>query len=84
MWEGFTEASRDRDSFPRYVLKAQKVLSVKETVDRAFQRRRASLGKREKDILQGVAFSEQCCSPSGNVKLSKHMFSVFNVFIFHE
>lgn len=40
--------------------------------------------RKVKNILEGVAFSEQCCSPSRNVKLSKRMFSAFNIFIFHE
>jgi len=36
-----------RQGFSGYVLKAKKVLSMKERLDRAFQRLRASLGKRE-------------------------------------
>lgn len=30
--------------------------------------------RKVKDILEGVAFSEQCCGPSGNVKLSNVCF----------
>ena len=67
-----------RQGFSRYVLKAKKVLSVKERLDRAFQRLRDSLGKREKDSLQGMTYSEQCISPWGDVKLSKHMFSILS------
>ena len=67
-----------RQGFSRYVLKAKKVLSMKEGVDRASQRLRASLGKREKDSLEGMTYSEQCIIPRGGVKLSKHMFSVLS------
>ena len=67
-----------RQGFSGYVLKAKKVLSMKERLDRAFQRLRASLGKREKDSVQSMTYSEQCISPRGDVKLSKHMFSVLS------
>ena len=67
-----------RQGFSGYVLKAKKVLLIKEKLDRAFQRLRASMGKREKDSLHGMTYSEQCISPQGDIKLSKHMFSVLS------
>lgn len=58
--------------------------TAKERVDGAFRRLGAGLGKMERNILEGVAYSELCVSPGGNVRLSKHMFSVFNIFIFRK